>query len=122
MQQFVTSSVSQRPRQSAARRSVTKVFTLAASLCFSLPVSCTPQQFRQRALNGIRLPWSIGAAQLIVGALYVLPLWKLNIRDAPRLTMDNVVGLIPIAICHVLSHVCITMGHAGIAGGVCGDS
>ena len=92
----------------------TWVSTRGLSLCLSTPVNCTPQQLHQRALVAIRLPWGIGAAQLVVGAIYVMSLWMFRIRDPPRLTMDNVKGLIPIAMCHVLTHVCGTVGQGGI--------
>ncbi|CAN0357935.1 unnamed protein product, partial [Hapterophycus canaliculatus] len=64
----------------------------------------------QKALNAIALPWSISVAQLVVGSIFVLPLWILKLREAPGLTMTNVKGLSPIAMCHMLSHVCAVIG------------
>ncbi|CAM9965560.1 unnamed protein product [Ectocarpus sp. 6 AP-2014] len=64
----------------------------------------------KKALNAIALPWSISVLQLIVGSIFVLPLWMLKLRDAPGLTMANVKGLSPIATCHMLSHVCAVIG------------
>ena len=96
------------------------VSPLAPSVCLSPPVNCTPQQYHQFALNAVKLPWSIGTAQLVVGTIYVLPLWILRIRDAPRLTMDNAKGLIPIAMCHVLSLVCVTASLGGTLSVGCG--
>eukprot|EP00904_Undaria_pinnatifida_P006014 jgi/Undpi1/2542/HiC_scaffold_13.g05921.m1 len=64
----------------------------------------------QKALNAIALPWSISVAQLVVGSIFVLPLWFLKLREAPGLTMENVKGLSPIALCHMLSHVCAVIG------------
>lgn len=51
--------------------------------------------------------------QLIVGSIFVLPLWVLKLREAPGLSMTNVKGLSPIAACHMLSHVCAVIGLGG---------
>eukprot|EP00752_Nemacystus_decipiens_P001588 g1549.t1 len=64
----------------------------------------------KKALNAIALPWSISVLQLVVGSIFVLPLWMLKLREAPGLTMANVKGLSPIATCHMLSHVCAVIG------------
>eukprot|EP00752_Nemacystus_decipiens_P001595 g1555.t1 len=66
--------------------------------------------FRQKALNAIALPWSISVLQIVVGFIFVLPLWILKLRDAPGLTMANVKALSPIAACHTLSSVCAVIG------------
>lgn len=68
---------------------------------------------QQKALNAIALPWSISVAQLVVGSVFVLPLWFLKLREAPGLTMENVKSLSPIALCHMLSHVCAVIGLGG---------
>eukprot|EP00903_Cladosiphon_okamuranus_P013807 g12850.t1 len=64
----------------------------------------------KKALNAIALPWSVSVLQLVVGSIFVLPVWMLKLRDAPGLNMDNVKGLSPIAACHMLSHVCAVIG------------
>ncbi|CAN0129178.1 unnamed protein product [Scytosiphon promiscuus] len=64
----------------------------------------------KKALNAIALPWSISVAQLVVGSIFVVPLWVLKLREAPGLNMTNVKGLSPIAMCHMLSHVCAVIG------------
>lgn len=79
-----------------------------------LTTAVTPLPIKQKALNAIALPWSISVLQLVVGSIFVLPLWMLKLRDAPGLTMANVKGLSPIAACHMLSHVCAVIGLGGM--------
>eukprot|EP00752_Nemacystus_decipiens_P001597 g1557.t1 len=62
------------------------------------------------ALSAIDLPWSIGAAQLAIGSVFVLTLLMLKLRNAPRLSIANIKALSPIAACHVLSHACAHIG------------
>uniref|UniRef100_A0A7S1XYR7 Sugar phosphate transporter domain-containing protein n=1 Tax=Phaeomonas parva TaxID=124430 RepID=A0A7S1XYR7_9STRA len=62
----------------------------------------------KQVLNALPLPWTISAAQLGIGLLYVFPVWllKLGGRKAPVLTMENVKTLMPIATCHTTGHLC----------------
>lgn len=41
--------------------------------------------YNKRVLNVCPLPWSIAAAQLGIGLLYVFPLWLTTLRKAPKL-------------------------------------
>jgi len=59
----------------------------------------------KKALNALPLPWFVAWAQLVVGCAWVGLLWALRIRKAPRLNMDNVKALFPIAAAHALGHV-----------------
>jgi len=51
------------------------------------------------------LTWTIALLQLVVGLIYVLPVWALKIRKAPELTTEEVKNLIPVAILHTLTHI-----------------
>lgn len=55
------------------------------------------------------------AVQLIVGSIFVLTLWVLKLREVPVLTMTSIKNLSPIALCHVLSHVCVIISYEGTA-------
>ncbi|CAM9382710.1 unnamed protein product [Choristocarpus tenellus] len=64
----------------------------------------------KKTLNAISFPWTLSVVQLVVGSLFVLPLWGLRLRKAPGLSMQNIKTLSPIALCHMLSHVCAVIG------------
>ena len=53
---------------------------------------------------------TLSALQLAVGVLYVLPLWLLRIRPAPKLDAENVKVLSPIGFCHAASHLSAVVG------------
>eukprot|EP00752_Nemacystus_decipiens_P014548 g12957.t1 len=69
----------------------------------------------EMALSAIDLPWSIGAAQLAIGSVFVLTLWMIKLRNAPRLSTANIKALSPIAACHMLSHACAHIGLGAVA-------
>jgi solute carrier family 35, member E1 len=56
-------------------------------------------------LNAVPLPWTMATAQLGIGLLYVIPVWLLRLRPAPRVSVDQVKGLTKIAACHTAGHV-----------------
>ena len=51
------------------------------------------------------LVWSVALLQLFMGLFYVIPVWKLGIRKQPELTASELKKLIPVAVCHLLTHV-----------------
>ena len=61
--------------------------------------------YNKQALNALDFPWSIALFQMATGIAYFLPLWLLGIRKAPKLSMDDLKTLFPIAICHTGVHV-----------------
>lgn len=67
----------------------------------------------QIALNMISLPWTVSEAQLVVGSIFVLPLWLFRLRQAPGLTVENIEGLTLVAFCHMCSHVTAVIGLGG---------
>lgn len=59
--------------------------------------------YNKKALNllgGAKggLVWSVAAAQLMTGVLWVVPLWILGLRTAPKMTTENWMQMAPIGI------------------------
>eukprot|EP00281_Chroomonas_sp_CCMP1168_P021927 CAMPEP_0206228730 /NCGR_PEP_ID=MMETSP0047_2-20121206/9321_1 /ASSEMBLY_ACC=CAM_ASM_000192 /TAXON_ID=195065 /ORGANISM="Chroomonas mesostigmatica_cf, Strain CCMP1168" /LENGTH=362 /DNA_ID=CAMNT_0053651985 /DNA_START=107 /DNA_END=1195 /DNA_ORIENTATION=+ len=59
--------------------------------------------YNKKALNLVGgakggLVWSVATAQLIVGALWVIPLWLVGLRKKPEMTMDNWKEMAPIGL------------------------
>lgn len=62
--------------------------------------------YNKKVLNLVpELVWSVALLQLFVGLFYVLPVWALGIRKAPELSVEEVKGLLPVAVTHLLTHV-----------------
>jgi solute carrier family 35 protein E1 len=62
--------------------------------------------YNKKVLNVIPdLVWSVALLQLVVGLFYVIPIWKFGIRKQPELSATEIKNLIPVAICHLLTHV-----------------
>lgn len=51
------------------------------------------------------LTWTVGLLQLVVGLIYVLPLWSLGLRKAPIVSNDDIKKLLPVTACHALTHI-----------------
>eukprot|EP00981_Chlorochromonas_danica_P004777 scaffold958_cov229-Ochromonas_danica.AAC.18 len=49
-------------------------------------------------------PVTISMLQLVVGLFYSLPLWVLGIRQAPKLSISDILRLLPIAALNALGH------------------
>jgi solute carrier family 35 protein E1 len=65
--------------------------------------------YNKKALNLVGgakggLVWTVATAQLIVGALWVIPLWLLGLRKAPKMTLDNWKELAPIGLWSAGAH------------------
>merc|ERR1719203_926807 len=61
--------------------------------------------YNKQALNALDFPWTIATIQMATGIFYFVPLWLLGLRKAPKLSMDDIKTLIPIALCHTGVHV-----------------
>jgi len=48
--------------------------------------------------------WALSAAQLLVGALFIIPMWLTGLRKAPTLTLDNWKELSPVGLWASLAH------------------
>ena len=61
--------------------------------------------YNKQALNLLDYPWTIATLQMAAGILYFFPLWVLGLRKAPKLSLDELKTLVPIALCHTGVHV-----------------
>ncbi|KAL7541062.1 hypothetical protein ACHAXR_010603 [Thalassiosira sp. AJA248-18] len=61
--------------------------------------------YNKQALNALAYPWTIATIQMATGILYFVPLWLTGIRKAPKLSLDDLKTLLPIALCHTGVHV-----------------
>eukprot|EP01041_Mallomonas_annulata_P010228 gene10228-21325_t len=51
------------------------------------------------------LTWTIALMQLVIGLVYVIPIWGLGIRKAPVLSTEEIKNLLPVAVLHTLTHI-----------------
>jgi len=63
------------------------------------------QYYNKRALTQVSMPWTTAFVQMLVGVLYVVPLWLSGIRKAPKVNFENIKNISPIALMHALAHV-----------------
>lgn len=49
-------------------------------------------------------PIAISALQLVIGLVYILPLWLLGIRSPPKLNVQDLIRLFPVAALNALGH------------------
>ncbi|KAJ8611864.1 hypothetical protein CTAYLR_005821, partial [Chrysophaeum taylorii] len=61
--------------------------------------------YNKKALNAMPIPWSMATLQLFVGIPYVMILWLVGLRKAPKMSPDNVKTLFPIAMGHLGTHI-----------------
>lgn len=62
--------------------------------------------YNKKVLNMVpELTYTIAFLQLFLGLIYVIPIWGLNIRKAPELTLDEIKTLLPVASLHTLTHI-----------------
>lgn len=62
--------------------------------------------YNKKVLNMVpELTYTIAFLQLFLGLIYVIPIWGLNIRKAPELTLDEIKTLLPVATLHTLTHI-----------------
>lgn len=61
--------------------------------------------YNKKALNQVSMPWTTAFVQMLVGVLYVVPLWLSGIRKAPKVNFENIKNISPIALMHALAHV-----------------
>lgn len=61
--------------------------------------------YNKKALNVLDYPWTVATIQMATGILYFVPMWILGLRKAPKLSMDELKTLFPIALCHTGVHV-----------------
>jgi solute carrier family 35 protein E1 len=62
------------------------------------------QALGKNAAGASNLHWALSAVQLLVGVLFVAPLWLTGIRDKPDMTLDNWKELSPVGLWASLAH------------------
>lgn len=61
--------------------------------------------YNKKVLNAVpALTYSVAWLQLVIGLFYVFPVWALGLRKSPELSNADIKTLIPVAICHSLTH------------------
>jgi solute carrier family 35 protein E1 len=50
------------------------------------------------------LTYTVALVQLLIGLIYLLPVWGLNLRKAPNLSYEDIKTLLPVAFLHSLTH------------------
>ncbi len=74
--------------------------------------------YNKKVNNDLLLPWTMGAAQLATGMIYVLPLFLLNLRKPPTLTkISHVLALMPIVILNTIGHITAVIAMSTPGGG-----
>jgi len=61
--------------------------------------------YNKKSLNALDFPWTIATIQMATGIFYFVPLWLTGLRKAPKLSLDDLKTLFPIALCHTGVHV-----------------
>lgn len=69
----------------------------------------------KRVLNWFPVPWFVSWFQLLVGVLYVVPQWWLNIRKRPIVPNSAVKSMLPISIGHTVGHVSTVVSLGAVA-------
>jgi len=71
--------------------------------------------YNKKALNDLGgakggLVWTVSMLQLFIGVLWVLPLWALGIRQAPKMTSNNWAEIVPVGIFSAGAHAGSVLG------------
>lgn len=69
----------------------------------------------KKVLNWFPVPWFVAWVQLLVGVLYVLPLWGLGIKKKPVVTKEALRTLLPISFGHMIGHVSTVVSLGAVA-------
>jgi solute carrier family 35, member E1 len=85
--------------------SLTETLTTGGYFALWYLFSVAYNVYNKQSLSVLDFPFTIAFIQMAVGCLYFVPLWLLGIRKAPKLRVDGLKRLIPIALCHAGVHV-----------------
>lgn len=66
--------------------------------------------YNKATLNRLNIPWILSTLQLAIGAVYVSTIWALGIRKSPKLNIDNIKSVAPLAALHTISHIAAVVG------------
>eukprot|EP01038_Epipyxis_sp_PR26KG_P004678 gene4678-6572_t len=51
-------------------------------------------------------PWTTASSQLLIGLFYAVPLWLTGVRKLPKISIDDLIKLLPIAMLNAGGHAC----------------
>ncbi|KAJ1451688.1 triose-phosphate transporter family-domain-containing protein [Pelagophyceae sp. CCMP2097] len=60
--------------------------------------------FNKKALTAWDMPWIVAWLQLLVGVCYIIPVWTLRLRKAPKVDLFLIKKFIPIGALHATGH------------------
>lgn len=60
--------------------------------------------YNSKTKSSLSYPIFISILQLIIGLVYVIPLWLLRIRKLPKLTFSDIINLLPIVSLNAIGH------------------
>ena len=69
----------------------------------------------KKVLNWFPLPWFVSWFQLLVGVLWVIPIWLLRLRKAPVVPKEALKDMLPISIGHIVGHVSTVVSLGAVA-------
>uniref|UniRef100_A0A7S0ZCN0 Sugar phosphate transporter domain-containing protein n=1 Tax=Timspurckia oligopyrenoides TaxID=708627 RepID=A0A7S0ZCN0_9RHOD len=69
----------------------------------------------KKALNALPLAWFVSWIQLVFGLAWIFPLWIFKVRKVPKLSMENIKAILPIAIAHTVGHVATVASLGSVA-------
>lgn len=67
-------------------------------------VNCAYSVYNSKVKDDLEFPIAVAILQLIVGIVYVVPLWLLGIRKMPKLTISDIFKILPIVALNALGH------------------
>lgn len=59
--------------------------------------------YNKKVMNAFPYPYTVATAQLGLGLMYIFPVWIVG-RSPPKVSMENIQSLFPIAFFHTLGH------------------
>lgn len=69
----------------------------------------------KKVLTWFPVPWFVSWFQLLIGVLYVVPLWLLRLRKAPVVPKEALKAMVPISIGHMVGHVSTVVSLGAVA-------
>lgn len=69
----------------------------------------------KKVLTWFPMPWFVSWVQLLIGVLYVIPLWLLRLRKKPIVPKEALKAMLPISLGHVVGHVSTVVSLGAVA-------
>lgn len=99
------------PAPAKAQSTLKVAFYIALWYAFNIVYNIS----NKKVLNWFPVPWFVSWFQLLVGVVYVLPLWGLKLRKPPSVPREAIQTLLPISIAHVVGHVSTVVSLGAVA-------